>query len=87
MRGQSFINFLREEDGKADRQKVLSLSALVGSSILAQFMFVGVTQSHPNHCGFEINCASQVERTQCLNEGCNVSCPNGDQGAGTCYHP
>lgn len=45
MKGQSFVNFLREQDGKADRQKVLSLSALVGSSVLAQLMFVGVSQA------------------------------------------
>lgn len=53
MRGQSFINFLREEEGKADRRKVLSISALIGSSALAQLMFVGLA-----HAGCPIDCVT-----------------------------
>ena len=56
MKGQSFIAFLLEQEGKADRQKVLTLSALVGSSVLAQLMFAGVTQA--NHCPGVIQCGA-----------------------------
>lgn len=68
MRGQSFINFLREEEGKADRQKVLSLSALVGSSVLAQLMFVGVVRA--DHC-FTIPCNQECP-AMCVDNGCDA---------------
>ena len=59
MFGDSFIDFLHEQEGKADRQKVLALSALVGSSVLAQLMFVGVAQAAPcpGVIPCDVNCA------------------------------
>ena len=87
MKGQSFINFLREEEGKADRQKVLALSALVGSSVLAQLMFAGVAQSD-HHCGSIIDCnPGEPDSSECLRQGCFVSCPAGPGVHGTCYPP
>lgn len=79
MRGQSFINFLREEDGKADRQKVLSISALVGSSVLAQLMFMGVTQAM--HCSFTTTCTVD-EKEACKALGCFFACSG---AVASCY--
>lgn len=67
MRVQSFINFLREDEGKVDRQKVLSLSALVGSSVLAQLIFAGV--SHSFHCP-DVPCGTPCGNT-CTFMGCD----------------
>ena len=58
MFGDSFIDFLHEQEGKADRQKVLALSALVGSSVLAQLMFAGVAQSAGCPAVCNANCVS-----------------------------
>ncbi len=70
MIGESFINFLKEQEGKADRQKVLALSALVGSSVLAQLMFAGVAQSEPG-CGLHIACADLCPST-CVPSTCDA---------------
>jgi len=82
MRGQSFLNFLREEEGKADRQKMLALSAIVGSSVLAQMMFAGVATAHV--CPGEIDCDGG--QAHCQEIGCvwQAPCYN---GVGTCAHP
>lgn len=72
MKGQSFINFLREEDGKADRQKVLSISALVGSSVLAQLMFAGVSQAW-HICSWTAPCSPESKET-CEKQGCRPEC-------------
>jgi hypothetical protein len=85
MKGQSFINFLYEEEGKADRQKVLSISALVGSSVLAQLMFAGVTHAA---CADFIDCHPDApDKAFCIAEGCVPSCPQGTVGIGTCHNP
>lgn len=68
MRGQSFVNFLREEEGKADRQKVLTLSALFGSSVLAQLMFAGVADAAgcPNGLVLCGTCPSTCTAGRCI---------------------
>lgn len=75
MKGQSFINFLKEQEGKADRQKVLTLSALVGSSVLAQLMFVGVT--HAAGCQSvpcQVACPSTCMDLDCDHLGITRTC-------------
>jgi hypothetical protein len=66
MFGDSFIRFLHEQEGKADRQKVLALSALVGSSVLAQLMFAGTSYAVGCH---DVPCAQACPST-CTNLGC-----------------
>jgi hypothetical protein len=68
MFGDSFIRFLHEQEGKADRQKVLALSALVGSSVLAQVMFAGVAQAYVCET---ISCSLNCPGT-CVDHGCDA---------------
>jgi len=83
MRGQSFINFLREEEGKADGQKVLALSAIVGSSVLAQMMFAGTALAAPGDCQWDIGCGWQ-DQSNCIDWGCEPRGPCVNQVM-TCY--
>jgi hypothetical protein len=80
MIGQSFIDFLKEQEGKADRQKVLALSALVGSSVLAQLMFAGVTQAVV--CPGTMPC-TEASKQHCEEIGCTWYLPCSG-GLGTC---
>jgi hypothetical protein len=86
MFGDSFIRFLHEQEGKADRQKVLALSALVGSSVLAQLMFAGVSQAGPcDHIAMACNPPNK-ESCEQLGAGCFLDCRFGVT-VGTCYIP
>lgn len=76
----SFINFLKEQEGKADRQKVLVISALVGSSVLAQMMFAGVTQAVV--CPGTMPC-TDASKAHCAEIGCTWYDPCVG-GVGTC---
>ena len=80
MFGDSFLTFLREDEGKADRQKVMALSALVGSSVLAQVMFAGVAQAD-NHCNWSGLCFP-ANKESCEEMGCVPFC---DGGVMTCH--
>lgn len=55
---QKLLDLLPSEEGNADRNKVLAVGAILGSSVLAQLLWAPI--AHAVHCNTVLLCANHL---------------------------